>query len=380
MKKYLDVNKQRKIKNKILTKKYLSIFVLFLSFFLIMFAVWQLSLKDVFFGKNSENFPILFSGDSVLGFEKTKNGFCILTNNQFSFYNKNGIVSKNITNRNSKTKINVCQDNVLIYEKSAKNYSVQTDKKLKFFGNLEQNIIFGKIFKNGSFAFVTSSEKYFCEFVVFNNKNKQIFSWSCAQSLIVDFDVFDDGNGCVIATTGVQEGFSKATIHSLKFSNDKEKLKKDFEKFVPFSVKKIGSNIILVCDSKVFFINERGRILKSYSYLSDLKNYVITDDGFFIVCFNALENSKFSDIIMCYDRSGNLVSQTSLEENVILIKAFSSKVVVLTDSSIILTNEKLKFLKKAENCDNVEDFIYLHPYIYFVSTNKIDRVKLNSKE
>ena len=168
MKKYLDVNKQRKIKNKILTKKYLSIFVLFLSFFLIMFAVWQLSLKDVFFGKNSENFPILFSGDSVLGFEKTKNGFCILTNNQFSFYNKNGIVSKNITNRNSKTKINVCQDNVLIYEKSAKNYSVQTDKKLKFFGNLEQNIIFGKIFKNGSFAFVTSSEKYFCEFVVFN--------------------------------------------------------------------------------------------------------------------------------------------------------------------------------------------------------------------
>ena len=257
MKKYLDVNMQRKIKNKTLTKKYLKIFVLFLSFFLIMFAIWQISLKNVFFGNNSENFPILFSGDNVLGFEKTKNGFCILTNNQFSFYNKNGTVTKNVVNRSSKTQINVCEDNVLIYEKGSKNYSVQTDKKLKFQGSLEQNIIFGKIFKNGNFAFVTNSEKCFCEFVVFNNKNKHIFSWNCSENLIVDFHVFDDESGCVVATTGVKEGFSKATIHELKFYNEKEKFKKDFEKFVPFNIKKFGSNIILVCDSKVFFTNEK---------------------------------------------------------------------------------------------------------------------------
>ncbi len=380
MKKILDVGLQRKLKKKNLIKKYLKVVALFISFFLAMFLIWHISLKSVFFGKHSDNFPILFSGDNVLGFEKTNSGFCILTNNNINLYNKNGVITKNFVNNSSKTIIKSCGSNILVYEKHSKNFSIQNEKRLKFSGGLDQNIIFGKIFKNGDFAFVTSSDKCFCELVVFNKKNEQIFHWSCAESLIVDFCILDDSSGCVVATVGVNKGFSKGSIYELKFSNEKEKLKKDFNKLVPLAIKKSGSSIILVCDSKILYINEKGKVLKICPHFSELKNYVVTDDGCFIGCFNVIENYKFSSVLICYDRYGNKVAQNTIDDSVRMIKSFDGDVVIVTDSGFILTNEKLKNFKKLENYDNIEDFIYLKPYIYFVSMNKINRVNVKFKE
>lgn len=372
MKKVLDVNLQRKIRKKRLAKKYFKTIFLFFSFFLVIVGVWQISLKNYIFSNKDSKFPIVFLGDEILGFESVKKGFCILTNSQFNFYENNARLLKNSSNNSLKANIksfNNNSNNVLFYEKGARNFSIQNEKQVVFSGELENDVISAKTFKNGMYAFVTKEENYLCCLVIYNKKNEQIFSWSCAENLIVDFNILEKEDGVIVCTAGVKEGFLKTLVYELNFSNDKEKLKKEIDNFMPLFIKKIGSVIILVGDTKVFYFDNGGKILNSIDFGKDLQNFIVNDFGCFITFFN--------NTIASYDKYGNLISKKETQKQVKDIKYFNNDVIFLMDDEILKTNSKLKELKKIKNEFNIEKFTYKKPYIYYISMNKVNRILLN---
>ena len=375
MKKFLDVNLQRKIKKKKIIKKYIKVFFLFLSFFVIMFVVWKISFKNMFFSRTNSNFPILYSGDAVLELEKFSGGFSVLTNNKLNFYNKNGKLLSNFKNSNPKMQIRSCQGNILCYEQDAKKFSIHNDKKILFTDKLENNICFGKIFKNNNFGFVTKGENYLSELVVYNKKNEQIFRWVCAEGLIVDFDLFDDLSGCVLTAIRSNDGFLKTLVYEIQFSNieKSEKMKKDFKNYCPLAVFKFGSVIILVCDTKIFFMDSKGKIFNSVAYSTDLESFCVTDDGHFVGCFSSPGNSNFRNILISYDRFANFVAKLEVEDEVKKIQTKRNDILILTQNSIIKTKVNFKKIKKTNHDKNIEQFIYDDPYIYFVSMNKVGR-------
>ena len=379
MKKILDVNLQRKIRKKRLTKKYFKVIILFFSIFLVIFAAWQISLKHYIFSNKDSKFPIVFLGDGILGFEETKKGFCVLTNAQFNFYEKDAKLLKNSYNNSLKANVKgfYNNNNILFYEKGSKNFNIQNEKQVVFSGELENDAIFAKTFKNGMYAFVTREEGYLCSLVVYDKKNEQIFSWSFAESLIVDFNISEKEDGIVVCTTGVKEGLLKTFVYELNFSSNEEKLKKELDGFMPFIVKKVGSVIILVGDTKVVYFDDGGKILNSIEFGKRLKNFIVNDYGCFIAYLNNLESAEFNNLIVSYDKYGNLINKKETQKQIKDIKYFNSDVIFLTDDEIIKTNSKLKELKKTKNDFNVEKFIYKKPYIYFVSMNKVNRILLN---
>ncbi len=379
MKKVLDVNLQRKIKKKRLAKKYFKIFVLIFTFFLVIFAVWQISLKNFIFSNKDSKFPIVFLGDEILGFEKTEKGFCILTNSQFNFYDKNAKFLKNISNNSLKTNIKTFENNnnVLFYEKETKNFSIHNENKVIFSDELENKIIFAKTFKNGIFAFVTKEESYLCGLVVYNNKNEKIFNWSCAENLIVDFSVKENAQEVVVCTVGVKDGLLKTFVYELNFSSDEEKLKKEIDNFMPLLIKRVGSTTILVGETKVFYFDDAGKTLNSVEFGKRLQNFVVNDYGCFIAFLTNLENSEFSNLIVSYDKFGNLINKKETQKQINDIKYFNNEVIFLTNDEIIKTNSRLKELKKIKNEFNIEKFTYKKPFIYYVSMNKVNRILLN---
>ncbi len=375
MKKFLDVNLQRKIKKKNIRKKYIKILILFLGFFVVMFIVWKISIKNMFFNNKNENFPILYSGDAVLGIEKSDSGFSVLTSNQLNFYNKNGKHLNKFGNNSLKTEIKSCQGNILCYEQDSKKFSVRNDRKILFTDSLENNIFFGKIFKNKSFGFVTKGENYLSELIIYNKNNEQIFRWICAEGLIVDFNLFEDLSGCVVTTVGSSDGFLKSSLYELGFSNPKkaEKLKKDFKNYLALSIERIGNINILICDVAAFFVDNKGKILKTVTYDSELEGFCVTDDGHFIACFSGSSNSNGNSILMAYDKFGNLVSKLEIEDDVKKIQKNGNEILILTDNSMIKTKFNFKHMTKIKHDKNIEQFIYDKPYVYFVSMNKVGR-------
>lgn len=379
MKKILDVNLQRKIRKKKLAKKYIKTVILFFSFFLIVFSVWQISLKNYIFSNKYSKFPIVFLGDEILGFEATKKGFCVLTNSQFNFYEKNAKLLKNISNNSLKANIKAFENcnNVLFYEKEAKNFSIHNENRVVFSDELENSIIFAKTFKNGVFAFVTKEENYLCGLVAYNSKNEKIFNWSCAEKLIVDFNVKENAEGVVVCTTGIKEGILKTFVYDLDFSSNEEKLKKEIDNLMPLLIKKVGSTTILVGDTKVFYFDDGGKTLNSIEFGKRLQNFIVNDYGCFIALLSNLENSEFNNLIVSYDKFGNLINKKETKKQISDIKCFNNEVIFLTDDEIIKTNSRLKELKKIKNEFNIEKFTYKKPFIYYISMNKVNRILLN---
>lgn len=376
MRKILDVNLHRKIRRKRKIKQYFKISFLFLCIFLGVFVVWNISLKKIIFGAKNENFPILFSGDSVLGFQKTKTGFCVLTNNQFNFYKDDGEKIRNVVKNSLKTRIDSKGDNILLFEKGSKNFSVQNEKKEIFSDILKNPIIFGKFFDKG-YAFVTKSEDYLCELVVYNKKNEQIYKWSCAESLIIDFDISNDFKSCVVVTFGTKEGFFRSFIYELKFSDNSEKFKKDFLKQTPLAIKKFGSIVVFVCENNVFFLDGNKNIINSVNFGKNLNNFELVDSGYLICCFSGLDENNFCENVVSYDRMGNKIAEFKINEKVRKIKSFGSDVLILTDENIMHTNVNLRDVKKIKSFGEMEEIFYCRPYLYYVSMNKVNRVLLN---
>ena len=376
MRKILDVNLQRRIRNRKLKEKYFKIFLLFLFFFAVMFIIWKLSLERIVIGDKSDNFPILFSGDTVLDFEKTDSGFCVLTNCQLNFYSRVGDKFKDTDSFAVKTQISSCGDRVLWYEKDSKKFSIHNKKGSLFTGVLKKNILFGKINKRGSFAFVTESENGYCEFLAFNKKREQIFRWSCPDSLIVDFDFNENCNGCVLTTASVECGRITTSLHELNFYSDDELIKKDILNCMPLSVKRVGGVTVLVCDVKVLFLDVNGSILNEVEYSRNLENYVVTDNGYFLAFFSSKSNNS-DGLLVSYDKFGNKINEKcDFGEKIRKIKCYGRDVIALTDSFVFHMGLNLKVFGNIYNRCVVDEFIYIKPYLYYVSMNKINRCLL----
>lgn len=374
MKKVLNVKAQREIRKKQLKKKYFKVFLLFLAFFGLMLVVWQISLKRLIFKDKQQTFPILFSGDCVLDFKKNKNGFCVLTNNRLNFYAKNGEFKREVVSSSANNKIESFGEFVLCYEKGSKSYSINNQSKVLFSDVLPNNIIFGKIFKNGRYVIVTESEDFYCDLLVFDKDHKQIFYWGCAECLINDVDVFEDGNGCFVAATRFKDGFCKTFLYELKFSTNEEILKKEFEKCIPILIKKSGSIVILVCDFVTFFIDANGSVLKEVNYGRDLINFVVTNNGYFIGCFSKLDGNVIKNYLVSYDKIGNKLAEQNLDEKVKKIKEYDGDILIVTDNFLFHTNVNLKIKNQIKDLGNIDEFIYDKPYFYYVSMNKINRL------
>lgn len=377
MKKIIDLNSERKLKKRKQKKKYLKIFFIFSLLFVAVLFIWKISLNKVFLSEKNPNFPILFSGDEVLGFEKTKDGFFVLTNNRFDVYLKDGKKVKSFSNDAFKFESFVFEDFVLLFEPGAKGYTIYKNNKMFFKDVLQNDVISGKIFKNGNFAFITKGEKYFCELLVFNKKNEQVFKWGCAEGIIVDFHLFDDCSGCVLTTLATKGGVLKTFVYRINFNKaEKEKFKKTLDNVMPLEIKKIGSLTALICDSKVFFMDDKGSILKYFEYSKEIDRFIVTDSGCFIGVFLMPNNFEFSSELVSYDKLGNKIAEHKINGKIKKIKSYGSKIVYLTDDEIVLTDVKLKNFKSIKNIWEIYDFIYEKPYFYFLSMNKLNRVLL----
>ena len=60
--------------------------------------IWIFFINQKIYSQDDSNFPVTLSEDSVVGFEKNKTGFVVLTNQNLDFYSLSGLKLRSVGN------------------------------------------------------------------------------------------------------------------------------------------------------------------------------------------------------------------------------------------------------------------------------------------
>lgn len=333
--------------------------------------IWVLLIKPQFYKDNSTGLLVSLSGDPIVDCTNSESKIVVLTNKELIFYSDKGTKLRTINHSAISPVINNCGDYIMLYEQGGTNYSIENSNNTILSETVENKIMLGKIAENGNIAIVTEDERYACSLTVYDKSANQIFKWNLAENLIVDLQFTNKGKGCVVATIGASEGFTKGVVYGLNFSQSRELFKTDIENSMPISIGLEGGYIHTVCDNKMVVMDKNGSKIKDIIYTQKLKQYVTTQNNYTVLLFG--EEVKFNCNIVVYDKLGSIIGQIESNNNIRCIKSDGNNVLVLSDNSVICYNMKLETLSTHENKQSAVKLVYIGAFGYDISQNQINK-------
>lgn len=375
MKKKLNIDIYRKTKhrqdfNKCV--KYIGFIVLILIF---LALIWIFFINQKIYSQDDSNFPITLSEDPVVGFEKNKTGFVVLTNQNLDFYSLSGLKLRSVGNTAISPSIDSCGDHTLLYEQGGTSYSIESNSQTIAKNIIDSKIMLAKVAENGNVALVVQDSRYICGLVVYDKSSNQIFKWNSAENIITDFCFTNNGQGCVALTMGAKGGYAKGTIYGLNFSRKDELFKTEIGNSMPIGVKVSGGSVCVNCDNKLVFMDDRGSIFKEIPHPDRLMKCVMAPNNYavFVFCDELKEKTN----LIVYDKLGSEVGNLKLDDKVKNIDSDGKNVVILTDDSIICCDMQLKILNNVENKQNVDKIICIDSFGYNIFSNRIHKFLLH---
>lgn len=360
---------RRKNKNNFI-KNTIKLFLLFLIVLFGFFYIWYCIIRPKLIEKNLINFPLYANSDVNVCLEKAGKGFCLLTKNDFSFYDKDGSKLKHVYCNLDHPVINCCSNFTLIYDQNGKFCSLNY-----FENNLcnvfldEGNILLAKVYSNGNFALVTGDESSFCQLNAFNKNGEKIFKWNSAENLIIDFEFNNNGSGCYVCVLGVDEnGLEKAIIYCFNFNKNKEVAKKIINEVMPIALKITNSGFCLVCDNAFYLFDYNCSMLKNLQFSEKWNTFNFSYKSYFIFDFNSN--------LMIYDKYINLLGKINLNGVIKKIKLIGKYIFTLVDEKLYIFNLRLKLIKTIELGKLASDFFCDGRYGYFLFDNRVEKFKI----
>lgn len=374
MNKNLNIDTYRKKRRKKNFYKHLKYFIVIFLVLGFLTLIWNFFINQRIYSQDTSNFPVSLSGNSPLDFQRNETGFSVLTNKQLDFYSLSGIKLRTVNNTATLPVISSCNDKTLLYEQGGTGYSVEKSNGTLTKNVVENKIILGKVAENGNVALVTEDEKYACSLVIYGSSSNQIFKWNSAENIVIDFCFTDNGNGCVVATMGANNGITKGTVYGLNFTNKQELFKTNIGDCMPIAINCDRGSIHIVCEDRLVFLDNKGSVLKEKTYIDKLFKYALTKNNYIVTLFG--EESKYTSILIVYDSYGEEVAQMHFKEKIRNIDSDGNNIIVLTDNSVICCDMKLNILNTVNNKQNVDSIICIDSFAYDISMNRIYKFAL----
>ena len=368
----IDIYRKRKHRQTFNRRvKYISFIALILTFLIL---IWIFFISQKIYSQDDSNFPITLSEDSVVGFEKNKTGFVVLTNRNLDFYSQSGLKLRSVGNTAISPSINSCGDHTLLYEQGGTSYSVENNSETTVKNILDSKIMLAKVAENGNVAFVVEDFKYICSLVVYDKSSNQIFKWSSAENIITDFCFTNKGQGCVALTMGAKGGYAKGTVYGLNFSRKDELFKTEIGNSMAIGVKASGGSVCVNCENKLVFMDDRGSVFKEIPHPDRLMKYVMAPNNYVVLAF--CDELKEKTNLIVYDKLGSKVGNLKLDGKIKNIDSDGKNVVILTDGSIICCDMQLKILNHIENKQNVDRIVCIDSFGFEISSSRIHKFLL----
>lgn len=107
----------------------------------------------------------------------------------------------------------------LVYGQGEKNYTVYNLADALFEGEASNEILAADIARNGTFAIASLSDSYTSQVTVYDKNNENIYTWFCADYIINNVLLDNDGNTLVLSAFNAQNGEYVSKLYVIKFDS-----------------------------------------------------------------------------------------------------------------------------------------------------------------
>lgn len=293
---------------------------------------------------NRQKYPLSTNKGNNLHMEKVGNKPIVVTDSSFFVVGDSGYIQNQGNHTISNPTIHTEDKYFVIYSRSGKSVIVgdtYTSKTHHF----DKAILYATVAKNGNFALVTESDRYFNEVVVYNRKGVEIYRWFAAKEYVSNVRFQAGSNGLIVNSLRSDKGKLNTVIYTLRFNKTEEVSRTELEEFLSVSMFEKGGDFTIIGDNKTVVLNPKGEVKSTYDYNGLTLAACDTEDNQVTLALSAGTNSYFHTIVVL-DTSLGERAKFNYENSLEYLKRKGNSIFVLNNK--IVTHLDMKGAKISE--------------------------------
>ncbi len=293
----------------------------------------------------------------------------VLTDTEFTVYSASGKTTLNYKHGFNKPQVHISGSYALLYDAGGRKVSVVTKNRIVQERELEQSIVYAAVSRDGYLGLALEATSFGSQFSVYDTTQTEIFKWYTSDYQILSLDFYPNSKGAVVNCIGTSNGEKLSVLYTFQFDKQEPLARTEIPGSLVLSTDYSSGQVFAMADEKCLTMKTKGDISGEYAYGDNSpvlfakssgeyhgvvlqqyannreKNLVVLDNG----CRQKtsipvsdvrdiyLDSDKIyvlSEILSCYDLSGNLLGQQTVDGSAHKITAVSGKVFLCTLSSL----------------------------------------------
>lgn len=288
-------------------------------------------------------YPISLSSDGLHNVINEDNYYITVTTNSINGYNENGKELFKYRHGFEMPVIKTTSSRFLLYNQGDTDYSVYNLKNNLKNGNTDNAILGANICKNGNYVIATLSNSYASELTVYNERHNIIYQWFCADYIINDVVLSDDGKKLAVSAFSSRDGVLQSKIFVLEYNSATPINTLEFSGEMIYALKtSFGSGFCAVFNNSIKYYNFNN--LKNSVFTTDSSIAFFIDNNKYGVVVSRRESNKSANNITLLNKRG--IQKATFEFNNIVndIAIKGNYIYILSDRMIYLYNVKGELL------------------------------------
>ena len=317
------------------------------------------------------NFPIEISGFSDYKVGVMDNAFAVLNETNFALYSPDG--KKLVDNQHNYSRPVLHSNNrkALIYDIGGVEFRLESKYKTVYTKKMDNSILLARLSDGDKVAVVTASDNAICDLTIFDGYGEQIYKAKFYER-ILDVTFSASNEGCLITALDSSGGQLVSRLERYSFTKDQPVwTSSNLDTLVLATRFRNDGSIVAIGDTKAFTCDNKGEVTGSYTYESQLIDYV--DSGSMTALLFANEERRRSGLVLFSDIDSSL-KEVTLEENAKRLHLNEDKVLVMTDRQIYEYTSAGTVQTDVDIGDMYTDFRKLSRYIFLLGDSEINRI------
>ncbi len=228
---------------------------------------------------------------------------------------------------------------LLVYESGGTRYSIYNFHTQIHTGSTEFPIFSAAVSAGGTFALVSSSEAYPSVVFLYNDRFELLSRYD-KNAYVMDVAINEKGNKLAMLTSSVREGIYQTELELYKLGENAPLIKKTVAQSIGLSCTFFdSSHVAVLCGDGVYFFKQDGNLSSSHSFGDKSLRCMDVSSSSVALCLtspNALEKNS----ILIFDKTGRLIHQATVQEQIKQISLGDDVVYALFDGGIRQISKK----------------------------------------
>ncbi len=320
------------------------------------------------------NFPLEISGSVNYQTDCADNCVIVLSDAYIYFYSEEGGLIKKRQHAYTNAVMDAVSDKVLIYESGGSRFSVEDRNGVINTQQIDENIIFARLSNEGYVAVVTTSPKYECEILVYDDKGEVIYERKCIQK-VNDISFDEDSTGCIIGYIYAENGSLVTSVQKAVFTENGEKWTSPAIDTLGLDVYGFDDGAFVLGIDACGYVDKSGQISSFYRYDGDLADGA-SSNGQSAVIINSDDRRKYT--MALFDGGGKEPVTIGFETPLIDVAVNNGLAYVMTQNAVLAYDFTGGLRSTASVNDSYTGFVRSDSYVFLKSFNKIDRINYES--